>query len=495
MSGELPEGWATAKLTDLGQWGSGGTPLRTRPEFFTDGTIPWLKIGDLTDGIVMSSDEKITEVGLEGSTAKLLPPDTLLIAMYGSIGKLGITGIECATNQAIAFCRPYIGTRYLFWTLRNSRESLIALGKGGTQANISQGVLRDFEVPVAPLVEQRRIVAQVEVLLEQVNRAKARLERVPIILKRFRQSVLTAACSGVLTREWRDQQSTKSETGDALVRRIRDNRPKRRGSDDELESIPAPSVWDTPETWTWAPLDSLLSYTRRAAYGVLQPGTDHADGVRFVRVCDIHDGNVITGGVKRIAPSIAAAYPRTCLEGREVLVTLVGSIGRVAVVPSELAGANVARAVGVLPLHSAIEPEYVSLALQHPAKGQELEGSAREVARKTLNLGLLKAVEIPVPPADEQVEIVRVVHNLFTIADTIERRVTAATTRADKLPQAILAKAFSGDLVSTEAELARAEGRDYETAEALLAKIAATPVRAASDTGVKRGRRTRTPRE
>jgi type I restriction enzyme, S subunit len=83
----LPDGWAIVKLGDIGKWGSGGTPKKNTPDFYDNGTIPWLKIGDLNDGIVNSCDEYITNIGLKNSSAKLLPKNVLLVAMYGSIGK------------------------------------------------------------------------------------------------------------------------------------------------------------------------------------------------------------------------------------------------------------------------------------------------------------------------------------------------------------------------------------------------------------------------
>ena len=95
--------WERAALGTLGEWGSGGTPLRSEPTYY-GGSIPWLVIGDLNDGVVTSASTCISENGLANSSARILPKDVLLVAMYGSIGKLGITGIECATNQAIAFC-------------------------------------------------------------------------------------------------------------------------------------------------------------------------------------------------------------------------------------------------------------------------------------------------------------------------------------------------------------------------------------------------------
>lgn len=90
----IPNGWEIKKMSDVVIWGSGGTPKATEAAYYENGTIPWLVIGDLNDGVVNSSASKITELGLKNSSAKLIPPGTLLVAMYGSIGKLGITGIE-----------------------------------------------------------------------------------------------------------------------------------------------------------------------------------------------------------------------------------------------------------------------------------------------------------------------------------------------------------------------------------------------------------------
>ena len=196
---ELPANWTLTPLHILGQWGCGGTPKRTTAAYFEGGTIPWLVIGDLNDGLVIDAAARITEIGLKNSSAKLLPLNTLLVAMYGSIGKLGITGIECATNQAIAFCIPdahIVWLRYLFYALRSEKELLITQGQGGAQQNISQGILKQYETPLAPRNEQKRIADKLDAVLARVDACRERLDRVPTILKRFRQSVLAAATSG-----------------------------------------------------------------------------------------------------------------------------------------------------------------------------------------------------------------------------------------------------------------------------------------------------------
>lgn len=166
----------TASLGEIAQWGSGGTPKRGVADYFGAG-VPWLSIADLNDGIVLTAKESLTEAGIANSSAKVVPAGTLFVAMYGSIGKLGIAGSEMATSQAIAFAMPderRVDRRYLFHFLLAERPRLQALGRGGTQMNIGQADLKARRIPLPPLPEQRRVAAvldQADAL--RVNRLQA----------------------------------------------------------------------------------------------------------------------------------------------------------------------------------------------------------------------------------------------------------------------------------------------------------------------------------
>lgn len=173
--------WPTKTLGDVASWGSGGTPKRSEAQHFGEG-VPWLSIADLNDGVVTQAKESLTASGIQNSSAKVVPAGTILVAMYGSIGKLGIAGMDLCTSQAIAFARPdpeIVDTRYLFHFLLAERPQLQGRGRGGTQMNISQGDLKAWPIPLPPLDEQCRIAAildQADALRTKRRKALAHLD-------------------------------------------------------------------------------------------------------------------------------------------------------------------------------------------------------------------------------------------------------------------------------------------------------------------------------
>lgn len=197
-----PSSWDIRPMKEVIKWSSGGTPKSKEPSYY-GGDIPWLIISDLNDSIVSESEKSITQLGLDNSSAKLVPENTLLLAMYGSIGKLGVTGIECATNQAIAFAKEIYDADvwFLYYYFKYLKPHLFKLGKGGTQRNISLTVLNSLSIPLPPLPEQNLIVQKIEELFSELDKGIAELEKVKQQLKIYRQAVLKAAFEGEFTPE------------------------------------------------------------------------------------------------------------------------------------------------------------------------------------------------------------------------------------------------------------------------------------------------------
>lgn len=168
--GKLPNGWCETLLGNIGTWQSGATPSRLRKDYY-GGSIPWLKTGDLNDGIVQSIPERITERALKETSVKLNPAGSILIAMYGAtIGRIGILSKPATTNQACCACVDYLPEKkFLFYFLLANRENFIAMGGGGAQPNISKEKIIHTHIPLPPQQEQHRIVAQIEKLFAQLD--------------------------------------------------------------------------------------------------------------------------------------------------------------------------------------------------------------------------------------------------------------------------------------------------------------------------------------
>lgn len=149
--------YPTHRLGNLCRTTSGGTPNRTRQDFY-GGDIPWVKSGELHQGTILDTEEKLTEAGLLGSSAKLMPPGTILYAMYGAtVGAIATLGIRASTNQAICCITPgdELDSQYLVEVLKQATPALLLKRVGGAQPNLSQDLIRNLEVPLPPLKVQQ----------------------------------------------------------------------------------------------------------------------------------------------------------------------------------------------------------------------------------------------------------------------------------------------------------------------------------------------------
>jgi len=184
-SNNIPKHWQVRKLGEVCRTTSGGTPNRSQPKYY-NGNIPWVKSGELNKGVILDTEEKITEEAIKNSSAKIFPKGTLLIALYGAtIGKLAFLGIEAATNQAVCgiYKNEKVDSKYLFHFLFYRRPKLVKQSIGGAQPNISQGILKELEIPLPPLPEQLAIVSKIEELLSEFENGKQQLLTVQQQLK------------------------------------------------------------------------------------------------------------------------------------------------------------------------------------------------------------------------------------------------------------------------------------------------------------------------
>lgn len=211
---EVPENWVWVRLESVASWGSGGTPSRKHEEYY-NGDILWIKTGELNNGWIYDTEEKITDEGLKKSSAKLFPPYSVLIAMYGAtIGKVAILGVPATTNQACAcaVCNQSLLYMYLFYYCISQKNVFIEKGKGGAQPNISQIILKQHPIPLPPLSEQQRIVERIEELFAKLDEAKERLQEVADSFAVRKAAILHKAFTGELTKQWCRENGVSDES-------------------------------------------------------------------------------------------------------------------------------------------------------------------------------------------------------------------------------------------------------------------------------------------
>jgi type I restriction enzyme S subunit len=471
-------------LASAGKWGSGGTPRRGTPGYY-GGNIPWLKIGDLDDGTVTGSEERITARALKESSAKLVPPGTLLVAMYGSIGKLGITGAEVATNQAIAHCvvnHERFETDFVFYYLLSQRANLLEEGKGGTQANISQTVLKAYPLPEPTPPEQRRIVARLKGALDEIRRAQACLERVPLQVKRLKQSILASAFRGDLTAEWREQNAQRFQhedtggdpewlTGDLLLARILKERPQRWDADKpaktaaetlapqnvkgkarhaaavEPETGDLEDLEEVPGTWNLVSADQLL--IQPVTNGLSIPGSEKPPGLRALKLGALRGGDLDLS-VVRYLPLKATDMEHIHVRAGDFFIARGNGslplVGRGALA-KEPASPTIFPDTMIRCRFAESVRSYVTRIWDCPQVRSQLEQRAKTSAGIwKLSQPDVKRTTLYLPPIAEQHEIVATAEALFAEVDKIARVATTTLIGLNNLEQSILQSAFRGEL-------------------------------------------------
>ena len=408
-------------MPEVVKWGSGGTPKATEKAYYENGTIPWLIIGDLNDGIVTESASKITELGLENSSAKMIPAGTLLVAMYGSIGKLGITGIECCTNQAIAYAKHLYGvtTKFMYYYMALIKSELTAMGKGGTQKNISQTVLNSLSVPVPPIEEQNRIVARIEELFSELDNGVETLRKTKQQLAVYRQAVLKQAFEGHFT----SHQQLDVELPWA--------------SEEETATLP-----DIPAEWRYVSLSNLGDLGRgKSKHRPRNDAKLFENGkYPFIQTGDVK-------AAKRYITEYSKMYGEFGLQQSKLwpkgtlCITIAANIAETAFLGIDACFPD--SVVGFTPFDNVCS-EYI----KHFIESQKLRlwAFAPATAQKNINLDTLENLIIPYCSFEEQKAVVSEIESRMTICDSIEKTVDTALQQAEAMRQSILKQAFEGRL-------------------------------------------------
>ena len=379
---EVPDNWVWMTLGEVGTWQSGGTPSRSNKTYY-GGNIPWLKTGDLNDGLISDIPESITEEAVANSSAKINPAGSVLIAMYGAtIGKLGILTFPATTNQACCACIEFnaITQLYLFYFLLSQRNGFIAKGGGGAQPNISKEIIVNTFIPLPPLSEQQRIVMEIEkwfALIDQVEQGKADLQNT---IKQTKSKILDLAIHGKLV-----PQDPNDEPAIKLLKRINpDFTPCDNGHYTQL-----------PDGWTVCRLEQIINYEQPTAYIVNSTTYD-----------DSYLTPVLTAGKSFIigyTNETAGIYSNLPCIIFDDFTTDSKKVDFPFKVKSS--------AMKILKIHKDIEIDYVAMFMSIT----RLVGDTH----KRYWISEYSKLEIPIPPKAEQKRIVYASREIFTQLDEI----------------------------------------------------------------------------
>ena len=363
-----------------------------------------------------------------------------------------------STEFHVMRSRGKILPEYLYYyirqeTFRNKAESHFTGSVG--QKRVPADFIKQSDIPLPPLDEQKRIVARVEALLTNVNAARYNLSRVPLIMKKFRQAVLAAACSGRLSEGWRNGNSS-TETSDQLIEQVTQELQKNTAKNKNKSvieltqwNVPEPlELLEIPENWTWIAVKDTTSLMQ---YGIsVKSDSDEKSGFPILRMGNIQEGSIDLTDLKFI-PANTESISNFIVETGDILFNRTNSpelVGKSAVYKEKLQTVFASYLVRVRPNSNLILSDYLCWWI-NSMWGREWARNVRTdgVSQSNINAQKLSMMPVPLPPLAEQHEIVRHVGLLFERADAFDRGVAAAGLRCERLTQAVLGKAFRGELV------------------------------------------------
>jgi type I restriction enzyme S subunit len=453
MENNLPNGWAECSIGEILLAKKGKKPSTVIDEP-RQGYVPYILIDEMEGKSIRTytNDPKVS----------IIDESEVLLVWDGSIGKCG-SGMSGAIGSTLVGLKPLdeIPTKFLEYIVKQQNNFIKETSTGSGLQHINKDFFEICKISLPPLLEQHRIVAKVHSVKQKIESNNYRLEKLPKLLTRFRQSVLASAFCGRLTENWREKNSENSQDLIQQIKEIRIKRYEVACKTAKKEGKRKPKEYDNydvilrddfdlfeiPESWRWVDFRFVMSECEPFCYGVVQPEGESTDGNYLIRAGDIKNNSIDTSSLRTISKSVDAEFSRSRVKGGEILITVVGAgIGESGIVPISCKGYNIARAVAKVPIKD-FSSKYILHWLNNSIAMKWMKTEAREVARPTLNLEQLRTIPLPLPPLGEQNEIVKRIEQLFVFADKLEARYTKAKTMIDKLPQSILAKAFRGELV------------------------------------------------
>ena len=389
----MKEGWEYNKIGKLCKTYSGGTPLKNVKEYYQNGNIPWLRSGEVCKKYISETEMFITQKGLENSSAKYYPIDTVVVAMYGATAaQVGILKIEATSNQAVCGILPNrkFLPEFLYYFFCYRKEFLASQAQGGAQPNISQVKIKNLEVPVPPLSEQQRIVDYLDAAFAKIDAMKANAEKSLNEAKALFQASLK-------------------------------------------------EMLEPKEGWEEKKMSSL--YDVRDRDGTHDSPKYQDKGYPLVTSKNLKGGILDMSNVNFISESdYKAINSRSKVDIGDVLFAMIGTIGNPVYVEEEPNYAIKNMALFKVPREQS--GEFLRYYLLNNIILSKMQSEAKGTTQKFVSLGYLRNFLISLPPLSEQQSIVATLDSLKSKVDRLQANYEKISQECDALKQAILRKVF-----------------------------------------------------
>ncbi len=461
---ELPPGWEWKKLGDM--CAVTDRDHRT-PKYVEDG-VPLISPRDFTEsGIDFTRLKRVDEGELVAFVKKCKPEKgDVLYSRIGTIGEPRLLNFDFkfVALHSIALLKPLtkdFDSKYLLYLMQTpdvraqAKHNIKSVGT----PDLGLKRIKDFDVPVAPPDQQKRIVAEIEKQFSRLDEAVANLKRVKANLKRYKAAVLKAAVEGHLVEteaELARHESRSYETGEQLLQRILETRHSQWQGKGKYKEPAAPDTTDLPELpegWTWCGFEQVSISDKHA----LKAGPF---GSALKKEMYVESGYKIYGQEQVISgdPTFGdyfideAKYlelESCAVKPGDLLISLVGTAGKVLVLPPTASPGIINPRLLKLSLNQAfIAPAYAAYMLQSAWARHYFKLQAHGGTMEILNLGIIRALPVPLPPLDEQHRIVAEVDRRLSLVQETEAQVDVNFQRAERMRQSIFVKSFSGRMVT-----------------------------------------------
>lgn len=411
----IPGNWRWTRIGSVTEVIGGGTPSSKISEYYENGTIPWISPADLSgyrDVYIFSGAKNITALGLEKSSAKILPKNTVCLSSRAPIGYVVIAGNPLCTNQGFKsfLPSPCFLPKYLYWYLKGNKELLESYASGTTFLELSGKKAALVEFPLAPLPEQQRIIKRIESMFSKLDEAKEKVQAVIDSFELRKSAILHKAFTGELTEQWR------------------------RAHGVEMDS------------WESATSKQLFEYVTSGSRGWAQYYSD--SGAVFLRMSNLDHGTIELdmSDIQYVDLPDKAEGQRSLIRENDILISITADVGMIGLVRNIAFEGYINQHIALARPTKRESAEFIAWYLVSDVGFRQFHRKQRGATKAGLGLNDIRTLCLQMPTMDEQREILRRLDTLLVKEQQAKKNAENVLEHINIIKKTILAYAFRGKL-------------------------------------------------